>query len=273
VGESQLIVEHAEYALDQDLSLDKATRRFFQFWRSLTAGNNRHILEDCHFIDLHIPVYVEDWPEQPGPAHPGVFGDVFPAILSQLIGRDNILALHIKSSDAEYFDELSFIRDVLAPRHAEYVLLPSRLDPKYPTENGNLFFQWPSDSLQYIVDNWFMSPQIEIEGYLSRRPCLGSLAEFYFEPYGAQNIRKVLELLELGFRLWRDNNGLFIISDKLGEGALRARMVSSDLEAAIGAAAKQSEAGSPRPSEGRPGGGQQWWWPKGGKPRPKPSGG
>src|SRR5260221_607560 len=113
-----------------------------------------------------------------------------------------------------------------------------------------------------------MSPQITIEGYASRRSCLGRLAVQYFEAYSEHNIRKVLEALEFGFKLWRDNNGLFILSDKMGEGALRERMISSDLEAAIRAAAgKQSITGRPKPSEGRQGRGQQWWWPEGDKPR------
>ncbi len=115
---------------------------------------NRRILEDCFFLDLHVPIYAKNWPRQPGPAHPGVFKDVFPALFKKLAGADRILMLHVHSLDPEYFNELAFIRNVLAPQHLDYVLLPSRLDPQYPAALGNLLFQWPSGSAQYIVDNW-----------------------------------------------------------------------------------------------------------------------
>ena len=57
--------------------------------------DERQLLEDF-FFDVHIPVYVENWPQQPGPAHPGVFGDAFPAIFGRLIGLHSILMLHLE---------------------------------------------------------------------------------------------------------------------------------------------------------------------------------
>ena len=233
--DSALVITRAEYVLDAQLTLDKATRSFFCFWRPSKDVKNRRILEHCFFFDLHIPVYVEDWPQQPGPAHPGLFEDAFPAILKNLIEDDRILTLYVGSSDRDSFDELTFIRDILVPQRTEYVLLPSRLGPPYPAR-CTLLFQWPLDSFQYIVDNWFMSPQVTIEGYVSRQPCLGKLAELYFEPYGTQNMWNVLELIEFGFKLWRDNNGLFLLSDKLDEEAFRKRLASPDLNEIIRAA-------------------------------------
>ena len=239
-----LLIERAEYVMDQKLTLDEATRNFFSFWRTSPEVDDRQVLRDCFFWDLHIPVYFENWPQQPGPAHPGIFGDAFPAIFGQLIGRESTLTLHLESSDSDYFDELSFIRDVLAPRHIEYVLLPSRLDPQYPTRFGSLLFEWPLDSLQHIVDHWFMCPQITIEGYLGPRSCLGELAELYFQPYNAGTMRRVLTTLEFGFKLWTDNNGLFILSDKLDEGAVRKRVVTPDLDATIRAVIRDVAEGS-----------------------------
>jgi hypothetical protein len=235
VAESSLVVKRAEYVFDQSLTLAKATRQFFYFWRSQTGVNDRRPLEDCFFFDLHVPIYVEKWPRQPGPANPAVFEDAFEAILGKLIGNDNVLALHVESGDPEYFDEQLFIKDWLAPRHMDYVLLPSRLDPQSPPQTGNLLFEWPSDSgsLRYIVDHWFMCPQVTIEGYVSVRSCLGTLAERYFEPYNVQNIRNALEVLEFGFKLWPDNNGLFVLSEKFDEDALRGRLAGPDLDAVI----------------------------------------
>ncbi len=239
-----LLIERAEYVMDRKLTLDKATRNFFHFWRSSPEVDNRQVLEDCFFWDLHIPVYFENWPQQPGPAHPGIFGDAFPAIFGQLIGRESTLTLHLESTDSDYFDELSLIRDVLAPRHIEYVLLPSRLDPQYPTQFGSLLFEWPLDSLQHIVDHWFMWPQMHIEGFASRESCLAELAALYFQPYNAYTIRRVLTTLEFGFRLWSDDNGLLVLSDKLDEEAVRKRVITPDLDATIRAVIRDVAEGS-----------------------------
>jgi len=62
---------------------------------------------------------------------------------------------------------------------------------------------------------------------------LAELAELYFQSYNADTIRKVLTILEFGFRLWPDDNGLFILSDKLDEEALRKRVANPDLDATI----------------------------------------
>jgi hypothetical protein len=202
----------------------------------LSGVDDRHLLKDCFSFDLLIPVYVEkgNWPEPHGPAHPGVFEDAFPAILSQLVGPDNVLTLHLEAVEPNFFDELTFIREVLVPRRLDYVLLPPRPDPKYPkAAAGNLLFEWPLDSAQHIVDQWFQGFVIEIEGYISRRSCLGELAKLHFQPYNASTIRELLRGLEFAFKLWLDDNGLFILSDKLPEEELRKRLIDQDLDATI----------------------------------------
>ena len=74
---------------------------------------------------------------------------------------------------------------------------------------------------------------VEIEGYISRRSCLGELAKLYFQPYNASTIRELLRGLELAFKVWLDNNGLFILSDKLPEEQLRKRLMDENLDATI----------------------------------------
>jgi hypothetical protein len=129
---------------------------------------------------------------------------------------------------------------VLVPRRLDYVLLPPRPDPRYPeAAAGNLLFEWPLDSAQHIVDQWFQGFAIEIEGYISRRSCLGELAKLYFQPYSAGTIRKLLSGLEFGFKLWLDNNGLFILSDKLPEERLRNRLMDPNLDKTIQAAIEE----------------------------------
>jgi hypothetical protein len=255
-----LVVERADYVLDPNRTLNEATRNFFHFWRPPMHVGNRPILEPCFFFDVHVPVYVDSWPQPPGPAHPGVFEDIFPALLGALIGRHNVLTLQIRSSDPDYFDEQTFIRDVLAPRRMAYLLFSNRVDRAWmeelaelkrplpnPTKIGNLLFERPLDSLQGIVDNWFMCPQVTVEGYSSGQSCLARLAEQYFEPYCEHNIRKVLEVLEFGFKLWRDNNGLLILSDKLNEDAIRNRLATPDLAEVIRSAISAAQHRSPAP--------------------------
>jgi hypothetical protein len=230
-----LLIDKADYAFDPKRRFDQAMRSFFRFGRPLPAVDNRAILKDSFFLDLHIPLYVENWPEQPGPPHPGIFEDTFPTILKLVAGNDSVLTLHLECSDPGYFDELSFVRDFLAPHRIDYVLLPTRLEPQYRNDMGSLLFEWPLDSLDYIVDHWFMSPQIAIEGYSSRRSCLGRLADLYFQSYNAEAILDLLKILEFGFKVWDDNNGLFILSDKLDEDAVRARLNNEELDTVLAA--------------------------------------
>jgi hypothetical protein len=82
---------------------------------------------------------------------------------------------------------------------------------------ANLLFEWPLDSAQHIVDEWFQGFVIEIEGYISRRSCLGELAKLFFQPYNASTIRELLRGL----------------SDKLPEEELRKRLIDQDLDATI----------------------------------------
>jgi hypothetical protein len=242
--ELRLVIENAaESVLDRNKTLYKATNGFFQFWRSLQVSDDRQMLGDGVFLNVHIPMYVKNWPHQTGPPHPGVFSDVFPALLNQLVGASGILTLHVKSVDPEYFDELAFIKDIAAPRGLQYVLLPTRTAPTRGVDFGNILFEWPLESLKYIVENWFMSPQVSIEGYVTLSSRLGTLAELYFRPSDARTIRKLLEAVEFGFTLWPDNNGIFILSDKLDEDALRKRLASPDLDDAIKAAISAAQHG------------------------------
>jgi hypothetical protein len=86
-----LRIETAGIVMNGDSSI-------FRFRRPFSGVGDRHLLKDCFSFDLLIPVYVEkgNWPAPHGPAHPGVFYDAFPAILSQLVGPGNVLTLHLQ---------------------------------------------------------------------------------------------------------------------------------------------------------------------------------
>ena len=217
---------------------------FFQFGWYPRTFTNPAVLEDCFFCDMHITYHVREWPRQPGPPHPGIFEDFFPTILGRLLGSGKTLVLFVYG-DRHHFDEFKVIETILWPKNLRYVLLPNppRVgpDPRIPYGAGRLVFEWPSDCLDYIVKEWFESPAIEIEGYVSSGSELPlcSIAELYFRPDNEERVREILRKTELGFRLWPDNNGLFVLTDKMNIDALEERLQISDLNVKIQEAARE----------------------------------
>ena len=208
-------------------------REFFQFRQHPRNFSNPAALADCYFYDLVITYYVQNWGPHAPPPHPGIFEEFFPRILKKLIGSGNTLTLFIKSFDRDYFNEFAVIETILAPRRLKYVLLPNlavSIDPRVPLDAGHLIFEWPADSLDYIVQEWFMSPTVSIEGYIGPQLPLSRIAELYFQPDREERIRELLRDIEVGFRVWTDNNGLFVLTDKLNRDALRERVNVSDLD-------------------------------------------
>jgi hypothetical protein len=199
---------------------------FFRFWRNRKFSNPA-VLSDCSLYDVFITYYVRDWPG-PSLPDPSFFEEFFPAILRRLVGSDNTLALYVKSSDPGYFEELEAIKSVLSPRSLPFVLLPREGpppdDPRFGPNVGHLIFEWPVNELKYVVENWFMCPQVEIEGYISKELPLAPISELYFRPDTEERIREILRTIEIGFRLWRDNNGLFVLTDKVDLPTLTERL-------------------------------------------------
>jgi uncharacterized protein (DUF2384 family) len=215
---------------------------FFQFWRYPRVFSDPAALADCYFYDLYVN-YKVAW----GAPHPAIFEQFFPAILARLVGKSNSLTLFVKSIDPEYFNELRVIETLLAPRNLLYVLLPDPIlpgDRRTQVDVGHLIFEWPADSLDYVVENWFMSPQVSVEGYISAEPPLARLAELYFAPDSEERVREVLRAVEVGFRVWPDNNGLFLATDKLDRRGLEERLYLSDLNPSLQEAANRFDAGA-----------------------------
>jgi hypothetical protein len=225
--------------LNYDLYLKQRAgllRDFFRFRGQPRSFSNPAALGDCFFYDLHITHYVDRWGPHPPPPHPGFFEDFFPMILGRLVGPQNKLMLHISSSDPDYFDELSVANEILSPRNLAHVLLPSPPSPGGETiqaEVGDLVFEWPTDSLEYIVDQWFMSPQVTVEGYIGEKSVLEQIAKLYAQEDTEERIRRLLEKIEIGFKVWPDNNGLFVLTDKFDIGALRERLGIAELNHAL----------------------------------------
>jgi hypothetical protein len=123
--------------------------------------------------------YVKDWPRpSSSPPDPGLFADCFDVLLRDAVGQDAVLTLFVKSLDRGYFDELSFIKDCLIKEHGKFLLLSHHeKDEKYPRQRiPDLFFEWSSKKARFMVSEWFMSPQVSIEGYVSGKPILAEIS-------------------------------------------------------------------------------------------------
>lgn len=212
---------------------------FFQFGRYPRNFSSPSVLKDCFFAELYLTRNVEKWGANPPPPDPAVFEEFFPHILRVLTGPGNKLTLHIKSLDPDYFDELEVIKTLLVSRNLNYILLANPLvpgEPRTQLDVGNLVFEWPVDALDYVVEHWFMSPIVSCEGYISGESCLPRIAECYFQADTEERIRELLRKIEIGFKVWQDNNGLFLLSDKFGSAALQKRLEEPDLLSLLQAA-------------------------------------
>ena len=90
-----------------------------------------------------------------------------------------------------------------------------------------------------VVNQWFMSPTVTIEGYASPSSAISAISRLYFEPDSEERARELLRIIEFGFRLWRDNNGLFLATDKLDADVLRNRLALDDLNRELSRAAQR----------------------------------
>ena len=232
---AKLQIEDARnIALDLQSPRQRLLYEFFEFWPNPRDFSNSSILQHCNLFNIYINYYVSSWvPDVRPPTHPGVFADFFPDILSRLTQTHSITLL-VKSTDQEYFNEAEIIRTLLKPQQLKYMLLPdySKID-NVVDRMGYLFFEWPVGALASVVKEWFMSPQITIEGYVSPESPFSAISSIFFQPDNEHRIAELLRNIDFGFKLWPDNNGLFLISDKLNRGRLEERLELKDLNRSI----------------------------------------
>lgn len=205
---------------------------FFEFWPVPRNFDDPIKLSDCFFFNLHIGSYMTEWvPGVLPPPDPSVFSQAFPSLVKSLV-RENTLTLCVKSVDPDYFDPLRTVKEILQPQNLDYMLM--RRSQKHNKQGGSLtegvlFFEWPTTNLEYVVDHWFMSPQVTIEGYISANSVLPKLAQLFVLPDTEERLRELLRAIEIGFKIWQDFNGIFLLSDRMNFEAIKDRLQSVEL--------------------------------------------
>jgi hypothetical protein len=197
-------------------------------------------LADCAFFDLCISYYVRDWPGQKH--HPGIFEEFFPLILERLIAPENILTLFINDWEGGYFEPKEHVENQLRPRGLSHVFVPDRniVSPGSQDRPQHLVFEWPADSLSFILEeHWlYYGPFIETEGYVSKGSVLDKITQLYSQPDTEQRIREMLRATEFCFRVWPDGDGMLLLTDKLNLDAPKRRLRLHELNPLIREAAQ-----------------------------------
>ncbi len=142
----------------------------------------------------------------------------------------------MKSLDPSYFDELVFIRNELKEKKSRFVLLSrqNEQDEKYSLQRSpDLFFEWSPIDARSIVNQWFISPQMEIEGYVSSASILAEIALTSRVAAQPKSVRDFLNGVSLAFRLWPDFNGLLVLTTGLSGSDLSGRLSTAELEKTI----------------------------------------
>jgi hypothetical protein len=219
---------------------DGVLKGFFAFDARQRTFLEPAALANCAFFDLCITYYAGKWPSQKH--HPGIFEEFFPLILERLIARENVLTLFINDREGGYFEPQQHVENQLKPRSLSHVFLPDRSIASPGSQDGprHLIFEWPADSLSFILEeHWlYYGPFIQTEGYVSQVPVLDKITRLYAQPDNEQRIRELLRATEFCFRVWPDGNGMLLLTDKLNLDVLKRRLRLHEMNPLIHEAAR-----------------------------------
>lgn len=225
------IADAREKALDYKAGLWRATadRSLFHFAQDRTLTDPA-VLAGCTFADIYFSHRVS-W----GAPHPGVFRDFFPQLLSPLLPEGLILILTLTGMEPKDFDEAQFIEQELLPRKLDSFWLGPSASRSHQVEFKTLLFEWPRAELATIVDLGFKGFLVQFEGYILEARSKQVLRELFERPNNDLMFRELLRHLPFSFRVWSDNNGLFLATDRLAIQELAKRLEIDKLERDLGA--------------------------------------
>lgn len=108
-------------------------------------------------------------------------------------------------------------------------------------ETPDLFFEWSREQATFMVQEWFMSPQVAIEGYISNGPIFQEILPCSSLAPAPKPPRELLDSMEIAFRLWPDFNGMSILTRKVSSDGLLRILDNDDLRRAITASVGQEK--------------------------------
>ena len=149
-------------------------------------------------INLNLDFYVQ-W----GAPHPGIFEDTFKDIILILVSNRRIIFHAIDYSD----------NAVIINNAVEY-LEKNNLKYIFPTKK-NLLFEIKPENVTWVKDNFFQGFDVFLEGCIYDDLSLDFFNVTFKPDPTEEELKAFIDRVYLAFNLWIDNNGLFIVSNKI----------------------------------------------------------
>lgn len=226
-----IIADAKEKILNYNAFLWRASadRSIFHFCQDRTL-TDPVVLSNCTLADIYFSHRVS-W----GAPHPGVFKDFFPRLLSPLLHESRVLLLALTGMDPIDFDERRFIDEELLPRKLDFFWLGPSTSRTPAVQFKSLFFEWPGSELEAIVEIGFKGFLVQFEGYILQNREVEVLKRLFEWPNDDRMFRELLRNVPFAFRVWSDNNGLFLATDRLSIDELPACLEVDKLERELAA--------------------------------------
>lgn len=191
------------------------------------------LFADCTFVNIFVD-HRTAW----GAPIPSTFQLFFEDLLRQMVPEGYKLLLNIVDYYEGYFVEEDFLETFVEPNNLRYFFLDKQFGEKTISA---MFFECPLDKLQILNEVAFPGTVVDAEGFVMKEP----RAEL-FENLSKQGntdvmFRELVRNVHFAFRMWRDFNGLFLVTDKFDIAELTRLLRSSNLEARIATYIKNME--------------------------------
>ena len=196
-----------------------------------------NVFDDCIFIDLHI-THKTKW----GAAIPSTFQFFLPNILEIIMPKDNIIVLNVvdtaERDDFRYLVNDDLVNSFLKPNGYEFLFLDKEISgQRYPT----IFFECSFNDLDVLDHVAYPGTFTDIEGFLMERGKLRLFSKWYKMGNTDVMFRDLIRNVYMAFRIWKDKNGMFIVTDKLNIESLEKKVKASGIIKEIEDYIKQEE--------------------------------